>query len=76
VIGDAFKLPASLPEPIGVYANQPNPWDETHRRVCRLFWKLALLAVLLQVFFVLVAGGKPLLRQELAFRRNWPAKAW
>lgn len=67
VIRDAFKLPASLPEPIGVYANQPNPWDETHRRVCRLFWKLALLAVLLQVFFVLVAGGKPLLRQELAF---------
>lgn len=67
VIRDAFKLSASLPEPIGVYANQPNPWDETHRRVCRLFWKLALLAVLLQVFFVLVAGGKPLLRQELAF---------
>ncbi|WP_428826625.1 DUF4178 domain-containing protein [Azonexus sp. IMCC34842] len=67
VIRDAFKLPASLPEPIGVYANQPNPWDETHRWVCRLFWKLALLAVLLQVFFVLVAGGKPLLRQELAF---------
>jgi len=67
VIGDAFKLPTSLPEPIGVYANQPNPWDETHRRVCRLFWKLALLAVLLQVFFVVVAGGKLLLRQELLF---------
>ena len=67
LIGDAFKLPASLPEPIGVYANQPNPWEETHRRVCRLFWKLALLAVLLQVFFVVVAGGKLLLRQELLF---------
>ncbi|UCV04163.1 DUF4178 domain-containing protein [Dechloromonas denitrificans] len=67
VIRDAFKLPASLPEPIGVYANQPNPWAETHRRVCRLFWKLALLAVLLQLFFVLLAGGKPLLRQELVF---------
>jgi uncharacterized Zn finger protein (UPF0148 family) len=67
LIGDAFKLPTSLPEPIGVYANQPNPWDETHRRVCRLFWKLALLAVLLQVFFVVVAGGKLLLRQELLF---------
>ncbi len=67
VIGDAFKLPTSLPEPIGVYANQPNPWDETHRRVCRLFWKLALLAVLLQVFFVGVASGKLLLRQELLF---------
>ena len=66
-IRDAFKLPAALPEPIGVFANQPNPWEETHRRVCRLFWKLAVAAVLLQAYFVLMASGKPLLRQELAF---------
>ncbi|HXE39252.1 MAG TPA: DUF4178 domain-containing protein, partial [Azonexus sp.] len=68
VIAAAFKLPdGRLPEPIGVYANQPNPWEATHRRVCKLFWKLALVAVLLQLFFAFVSGGKSLLRQELAF---------
>ncbi|HXE39910.1 MAG TPA: DUF4178 domain-containing protein, partial [Azonexus sp.] len=68
VIAAAFKLPdGRLAEPLGVYANQPNPWAETHRRVCKLFWKLALLAVLLQLFFAFVSGGKSLLRQELAF---------
>lgn len=67
VIRDAFKLPGRLPEPVGVFANQPNPWEKPHRGVCKLFWKLALVAVLLQAFFVLTSAGKPLLRQELAF---------
>lgn len=68
VIETAFNLPGKLPEPLGVYANQPNPWADTHRRSCRLFWKLALLAVLVQVFFVVFAGGQQLLlRQSLTF---------
>lgn len=68
VIAEAFKLPEGrLPEPVGIYANQPNPWEATHQRVCKLFWKLALLAVVLQLFFAFVSGGKTLLRQELAF---------
>lgn len=67
VIEAAFKLPGKLPEPIGVFANQPNPWGDTHQRICRLFWKLALLAIVLQAFFVLIGGSKLLLRQELNF---------
>jgi ribosomal protein L37AE/L43A len=63
----AFKLPGPLPEPVGVYANQPNPWEATHRKTCRLFWVLALMSLLIQMWFVFAAGGQKLLRQELVF---------
>lgn len=67
VIAEAFKLPCQLPSPSDVFANQPNPWEESHRRVCQLFWKLALFAVLAQAFFFFVSGGHALLRQEFLF---------
>ena len=67
VVREAFKLPGKLPEPIGVFANQPNPWEATHKRVCRLFWMLGLLATVIQLFFVYVVGGQMLLRQTLDF---------
>lgn len=67
IIQEAFKLPAKLPAPLGVYANQPNPWEATHKRVCRLFWMLGLLATVVQLFFVFVLGGDMLLRQTLEF---------
>ena len=67
LISEAFQLPGKLPEPLGIFANQPNPWAETHQRVCRMFWQLALGAVLLQAFFAFFASGKSLLREELNF---------
>ncbi|RIX48928.1 MAG: DUF4178 domain-containing protein [Rhodocyclales bacterium GT-UBC] len=67
VIHDAFALPGVLPDPVGIFANQPNPWDEAHRKTCRLFWQVLLLSVLLQVFFLFFSGGKTLLRQEVHF---------
>lgn len=67
VIKNAFQLKAHLPDPIGVYANQPNPWEETHRKVCRLFWRFALVAIAFQAFFVFISGGKELLRQDFVF---------
>jgi hypothetical protein len=67
MIASAFKLPGKPVPPRGVYANQPNPWEETHRRVCRIFWRLALVAIVLQAFFSFVAGGKVLLREEVTF---------
>ena len=63
-IAEAFKLTGRMIAPVGVYANQPNPWQETSRRVFGLFWKLALAAVVLQVFFTYIAGGRLLLRQD------------
>ena len=65
VIAEAFKLSGRMIAPIGVYANQPNPWQETNRRVFKLFWKLALAAIVLQVFFTYIAGGRTLLRQDV-----------
>ncbi len=67
VIAAAFGV-AALPPPVGVFANQPNPWDETHGRVCKAFWLALLLAVLLQTYFAFFAGGPALLRQSLAFQ--------
>ncbi|HJW23538.1 MAG TPA: DUF4178 domain-containing protein [Rhodocyclaceae bacterium] len=63
----AFRLPAPLPEPVGIYANQPNPWQDTHRRTRRLFSALALAALAIQVAFLFAAGGQRLLRQDLVF---------
>lgn len=67
VIADAFKLPGTLPRPIGVFANQPNPWADTSRRVWVMFAKLALVAILVQAFFVLISGERVLLRQDFTF---------
>jgi len=66
-IASAFKLSQALPEAVGIHANQPNPWAETHRRTCRLFWRIAALAVVLQLLFIFAFGGRPLLRQDFVF---------
>jgi ribosomal protein L37AE/L43A len=70
IIRAAFKLSAALPEPLGVYANQPNPWEATHKRVCGNFWKFGLVATLLQLIFVFILGGTSLLRQTVEFSQN------
>ncbi|WP_434514016.1 DUF4178 domain-containing protein [Dechloromonas sp. ARDL1] len=67
VITEAFALAGSLPEPIGVFANQPNPWADTTRRIWSLFAKLLLAAILVQAFFMIVSTEKVLLRQDFTF---------
>ncbi len=47
-IQQAFRLKA-LPEPQGVYANQPSPVEERHRKVCRRFWIFLAMALVLQL---------------------------
>ena len=61
----AFTISAPPPERIGVYANQPNLLADRHRRVCSLFWKLALLATVVQLLFVFVFSSHLVLRQNL-----------
>ena len=56
-IASSFNLKTPLPEAIGVFANQPNPWMATHRDTCRLFWKLAGLLLLVQLLFVLLGAA-------------------
>jgi hypothetical protein len=47
--------------------NQPNPLKESHRRVCGMFWKFAALAVLAQLLWIFILGGRTLLDQRLVF---------
>lgn len=66
VIQEAFKLPP-LPQPYGVYANQPSIWEEKHRRTSRCFWWMALIALIVQLFMVFGSGGGKLVDQGISF---------
>ncbi|MBI5790614.1 MAG: DUF4178 domain-containing protein [Rhodocyclales bacterium] len=61
----AFKLKAPLPAPVGIAMNQPNPRNDGHKRVCSAFWKFALLAVVAQLLWVFILGGRTLVDQRL-----------
>lgn len=64
-IGAAFALKVPLPEAVGVYADQPSPWAEVHRRTSRLFWRFTLIALVLQVVALFAFSGQTLQRQQL-----------
>jgi ribosomal protein S27E len=66
-VAAAFKLKGALPAAIGVGMNQPNSRDEGHRRVCAGFWKFLALAVVAQLLWVFILGGRTLLDQRLVF---------
>lgn len=63
----AFRIKERPPARIGVYANQPNPLAERHRRVCSVFWKLALTAVVVQLAFAFLFASQVVLEQQLVF---------
>lgn len=64
-VAAAFKLKTPLPAPVGIAMNQPNPRGEGHRRVCGMFWKFALLAVVAQLLWIFILGGRTLVDQRL-----------
>ncbi|MCX8086542.1 MAG: DUF4178 domain-containing protein [Rhodocyclaceae bacterium] len=66
-IAAAFKLATPLPAPRGVFANQPNPREASHRRVCKLFWRFALAALLIHLVLLVAGPGGTLVRQTLSF---------
>lgn len=63
----AFQPKTTLPRPIGVYANQPNPLEERHRRVCRRFWQFAGLALAVHFLLLLFGPGGKVLTQPMTF---------
>jgi len=71
----AFAQTDPLPSPQGVYANQPNPYLERHRRVCGLFWKMALVAVVLQLAFVVFGATGSVLKHRFVFAPGQEATA-
>jgi ribosomal protein S27E len=66
-VAAAFKLDKPLREPAGIGMIQPNPRAESHKRVCRLFWKFAALSLVAQMLWVFILGGRTLLDQRLVF---------
>ena len=61
----AFKISIAPPARIGVYANQPNPLIERHRKMFWLFWKLLLAATVVQLAFVFVFSSQEVLNQKV-----------
>jgi hypothetical protein len=62
-----FKLKTALPDPIGVFANQPNPHEERHRRVCRRFWLFAGVALAIHFLLLVMGPGGKVLTQPMVF---------
>lgn len=63
----AFKPATPLPRPRGVYANQPNPYEERHRRVCRRFWQFGSLALAIHFLLLIFGPGGKVLTQPMVF---------
>ena len=66
-IAAAFTLAEALPKPVGVYANQPNPLEERHRRVCRRFWQFGLAAIVIHLALLIAGPGGTLVKQPMTF---------
>ncbi len=66
-VAAAFKLDKALRPATGIAMNQPNPRLENHRKVCRGFWKFLALAVVAQLLWFFILGGRTLLDQRLVF---------
>jgi len=66
-IQTAFKPERPLPPAIGVYANQPNPFEESHRKVCRRFWLFASVAVAIHFLLLMLSPAGKVLTQSMMF---------
>jgi hypothetical protein len=63
----AFEFAQALPEPQGIFANQPNPHAEGHRSVCRRFWAFLFAGLAIYVAMGFLSPGGELLREPLTF---------
>jgi len=63
----AFKLPARLDRAVGIFANQPNPHEESNVKVLRSFWVFLLVALAVHMALLMGARG-PVLDEALVFK--------
>ena len=68
-IETAFGLKKDLPKPKGVFANQPNPRLESHRKVCKAFWRFFLPAWVIQIG-LLIFGPGDVLKESVTYRAD------
>ncbi len=61
----AFGIAFLTPARIGVYANQPNPHEAGFWKSFSAFWKLGVLATLVQLAFVFFFSSQVVLKQQL-----------
>ncbi len=66
----AFQLKQPPSTPLGVYANQPNPYAQTHQKTFAMFWKLAVAAFGLHLLLMLFSLGGTLSDQVLVYNAN------
>jgi hypothetical protein len=66
----AFGLKSQLLPPRGVYANQPNPHEENHRRTCRRFWIFSSVAVAIYVLLLFIGPAGGLMTQQVSYGPN------
>lgn len=69
VIQKAFGLTKSLRQPIGVFANQPNPHAALPKRILKHFAFALVALVLLLGLNVTMAGNRTVLEREFTFSR-------
>jgi hypothetical protein len=71
----SFSLERPLPPRMGVYANQPSPYKETTSRVLRTFAVFCAVALLLQIFSLVMAENKTVQNSQFDFDPKAPDNA-
>lgn len=64
-IASAFKLKTPLPKPVGVYANQPSPHLDGHKRYWLAFRLFAVTALAIQIGLAIIAQNKQVYQQQI-----------
>jgi ribosomal protein S27E len=66
-IWKSLSLPGTPPAPVGIFANQPSPYDGVTRAIWRSASLLIALATLLWIAHLVTARGKPSFAQTFVF---------
>ena len=75
VIQKVFGLAQPLVQPIGVFANQPNPFADLPKRMLKRFALAMIALVLLLIVNVTLSGNRTVLEQSFTFARAQESQA-
>ena len=75
-IWKAFGLPALPEAPVGVFANQPNPYDEKSRALWSAFRWLSLLVVVLMLYRLMTASGATIFAHDFRYQPGLPESSF
>ena len=75
-IWEAFQLPGTPPEPIGVFANQPNPYAEKSRALWRAFRWLAGLVIVLLLYRMITGANATVFSEQFTYQPGVPESSF